>query len=93
MSRKDERLFNPVRVQKKGMWKYIILGFVAFIIVFGSGTLVYLSSKVDSFNLDGIMSVFEKDFQEDGSVSGKSGNATVLFMSVSSTKTVETCEK
>ncbi|MBQ8783677.1 MAG: LCP family protein [Clostridia bacterium] len=93
MSKKDERLFNPVRVQKKGRWKYIILGFVAFILVFGSGTLVYLSSKVDSFNLDKIMSVFEKDSQDEGSLSGNTGDATILFMSISSTKTAETGEK
>ena len=93
MSKKDERLFNPVRVQKKGMWKYIILGFVAFIIIFGSGTLAYLSSKVDSFNIDRIMSVFEKDSQDEESLSGKTGDATILFMSVSSTKTAETSEK
>ncbi len=93
MSKKDERLFNPVRVQKKGTWKYIILGFVAFIIIFGSGTLAYLSSKVDSFNLDRIMSVFEKDFQDEDALSGKTGEATILFMSVSSTKTAETGEK
>lgn len=93
MSKKDERLFNPVRVQKKGRWKFILLGFVAFILVFGSGTLVYLSSKVDSFNLDRIMSVFEKDSQDEASLSGNTGNAAILFMSISSTETAETGKK
>lgn len=90
MSKKDERLFNPVRVQKKGQWKFIILGFLAFFLIFGSATLVYLSSKVDNFSMDKIMSVFEKE--EDNSIddaqTGK--KATILFMSVSSSKTVET---
>lgn len=93
MNKKDNRLFNPVRVQRKGRWKYIILGFVAFIIVFGSGTLVYLSSKVDSFNIDRIMTVFEKDSQGSFSVASDAQDATILFMSISSTKTIETGKK
>ncbi len=93
MSKKDERLFNPVRVQSKGRWKLFLLGFVAFIVVFGSTTLVYLSSKVDSFSLDRIMNIFEKDFQEESAFSGKEGEATILFTSISSGDTVESGKK
>lgn len=93
MSKKDERLFNPVRVHKKEMWKYFLIGFIAFFLVFGSVTLVYLSSKVDSFNADKILSAFEKDSFDDGALSGKTGDATILFMSVSSSKTAETNER
>ncbi|MBQ8228739.1 MAG: LCP family protein [Clostridia bacterium] len=93
MSKKDERLFNPVRVQKKGRWKFFLLGFVAFILVFGSGTLVYLSSKVDNLSIDKIMSSFEKEFQDDSAYSGKEGEATILFTSISSSETAETGKK
>lgn len=93
MSKKDERLFNPVKVQRKGRWKFILLGFVAFMLVFGSGTLVYLSSKVDNFSIDKIMSVFEKDENESNAFVGEGENATILFMSVSSTDTVESGKK
>ncbi len=89
MSKKDERLFNPVRVQRKGRWKFIVLGFLAFILVFGSGTLVYLSSKVDSFSMDKIMSVFEKDQNDDGSFVGEGETSNILFLSVSTAQTVE----
>ncbi len=93
MSKKDERLFNPVRVHTKGRWKLIVLSFVAFILVFGSGTLVYLSSKVDNLSMDRIMSVFEKDSFQDTVNSGKSGEATILFTSISSAPTIETGKK
>ncbi len=93
MNKKDERLFNPVRVQRKGRWKYIVLGFVAFMLIFGTITLVYLSSKVDSFNFDRIMSAFEKDAFDDPSFSDKTGDATILFMSISSSETVESNDR
>lgn len=93
MSKKDERLFNPVRVQRKGRMKYIIISFIAFMLVFGTITLVYLSSKVDAFNFDRIMTIFEKDTAEGSLPSGKTGDATVLFMSISSSATVETGDK
>lgn len=89
MNKKDQRLFNPVRVQRKGRWKFIVLGFVAFSLIFGSATLVYLSSKVDSFGIDKIMSVFEKDSQEDEAFATKQGSATILLTSISSYETAE----
>ena len=33
MNKKDERIFNPVKVQRKGRWKWIVLGFLAFVLV------------------------------------------------------------
>ncbi len=93
MSKKDERLFNPVRVHKKGGWKLILVSFLVFLLVFGGGILVYLSTKVDSFSIDKIMSVFEKD-DESENPSVEEGKVTnILFMSVSSAETLETGER
>ena len=61
MNKKDERIFNPVKVQKKGRWKWIVLGFVAFAVVFGAATFAYLSLKLDNFGADKIMQIFEKN--------------------------------
>ncbi len=89
MNKKDQRLFNPVRVHRKGQWKFIVLGFVVFALIFGSATLVYLSAKIDDFSVDRIMSVFEKDSQDEDLLSGNRGSTTILLTSVSTTETLE----
>lgn len=93
INKKDERIFNPVKVQRKGRWKWIVLGFLAFVLVFGTATLFYLSDKLDSFGLGGIMEIFEED--SDNTVLSDTGesSATILFMSVSSSQTAESGKK
>lgn len=93
INKKDERIFNPVRVQRKERWKWIALGFVVFVLVFGTATLFYLSDKLDSFGLGGIVELFEKD--SDSTVLSDEGDssATILFMSVSSAETEESGKK
>ena len=93
INKKDERIFNPVKVQRKGRWKWIVLGFLAFMLVFGTATLFYLSDKLDSFGLGGIMEIFEED--SDNTVLSDTGesSATILFMSVSSSQTAESGKK
>ena len=93
MNKKDERIFNPVKVQKKGRWKWIVLGFVAFAVVFGAATFAYLSLKLDNFGADKIMQIFEKNSDSGYSEDFEGKEATILFMSVSSTDTQQTGQK
>lgn len=88
-NKKDERIFNPVKVQKKGRWKWILLGILSFVLVFGAATLFYLSDKLDSFGLGEVMELFEKDSGITDSADSADVSATILFMSVSSAKTEE----
>ena len=93
MNKKDERIFNPVKVQKKGRWKWIILGFIVFAVVLGAATFAYLSLKLDNFGADKIMQIFEKNSDSGYSEDFEGKEATILFMSVSSTETQETGRK
>ncbi len=89
MSKRDERLFNPVRVRQKGSWKLILAGFLAFTLIFGGAVFVYLSSKVDGINIDKIMSVFEKDDGTSTLIETQGKQTNILFLSVSSTQTIQ----
>lgn len=93
MTKKDERLFNPKRVYKKGSLKFIIIGFAVFIVVFGSAAFVYLSAKIDNFGLDKIMTLFERDGEKDGEAVTESDGATFLCMSVSNDVTLESGDR
>lgn len=93
MSKKDNQLFNPVRVRKKGSLKWLILGFVVFSVIFGAVTFFYLSAKIDNFGMNNVLSLFEKDSNESTLSSESEGSATFLLMSVSSTATQETGER
>lgn len=92
MAKKDERLFNPQKVQRKGRWKGIVLGFVVFAVVFGGAAVGYLYSKLDDSNTDKIMDLFEK--KPEIQVQGSTGGLTNILLSCVSTKeTVETGKK
>ena len=54
INKKDERIFNPVKVQRKGRWKWIVLGFLAFVLVFGTATLFFFTKRVNYYGRGGI---------------------------------------
>ena len=93
MKEKEPRRFTFEKVKRKGRLKGIILGFVAFVLVFGTAAGAYLYTKTDFINKEKILSFFDKSGDRD-SLSGVEGkSANILFISISSGETIETGEK
>lgn len=93
MKEKEPRRFTFEKVSRKGRWKGVVLGFIAFVLVFGTAAGVYLYSKTDLINKAEIMAIFDKSDGKENSLQGEGGSANILFLSISSKETIESGEK
>lgn len=97
MSRKDTRLFNPVRVRSGNKLKTVLTGVAAFILVFLIAGTVYVSKN----GSDGAKDIIKKistvfEFSKRDKTLGKAfknAKTNILLMSISSEKTEESGEK
>lgn len=93
MKEKEPRRFTFEKVSRKSKWKGIVLGFAAFILVFGVAAGAYLYTKTDFVGKEKIMAFFDRATDKETSESGAAKEATILFMSISSEDTLESGKK
>ena len=93
MRKKEPRRFTFEKVQSKSRWKGFVLGFVAFVLVFGIAAGAYLYTRTDLLGSDQLMGLFEKQTDDADALHGSGKSATILLMSISSAETLETEKK
>ncbi len=93
MKEKEPRRFTFEKVSRKGKMKSIVLGFIAFVLIFGTAAGAYLYSKTDIIDKEKIMAIFDKSNEKNTLSQGGGKSANILFISISSTDTLESGEK
>ena len=93
MKKKEPRRFTFEKVKRKGRWKGIVFGFVAFVLIFGIAAGAYLYTKTDFIGKDKIMSFFDVSAKRDEDSPTIGETANILLMSISSFDTIESGTK
>ncbi len=93
MKEKEPRRFTFEKVSRKGKMKSIVFGFIAFVLIFGTAAGAYLYSKTDIIDKEKIMAIFDKSNEKNTLSHGGGKSANILFISISSTDTLESGEK